>query len=206
MSLINEALKRAREAQGQTPEPPPAPQLRPVEPAQQARHGLGLVLPAAFAIVALLVLLFAWQYAQRGGPARKTESAPSASTATRPQTVSAPLAATTETRAAEPSTPVAPQAAANSAGTAVATQAAVPAAPTVSTESNTPPAAIQPLSQPPPLRLQGIVYNPASPSAMISGKTVFVGDRLGDKRVVAINQLSATLVGNGETNVLTLAQ
>jgi hypothetical protein len=41
---------------------------------------------------------------------------------------------------------------------------------------------------------------------MISGKTVYVGDKLGEMRVVAISQLSATLVGNGETNVLTFAQ
>jgi hypothetical protein len=41
---------------------------------------------------------------------------------------------------------------------------------------------------------------------MISGKTVFVGDRVGECRVVAIEKDSATLVGAGQTNVLSLDQ
>jgi hypothetical protein len=57
-----------------------------------------------------------------------------------------------------------------------------------------------------PLRLQALVFNPTRPSAMISGKTLFVGDRLGDLRVVAINKDSAILIGAGQTNVLTLTQ
>jgi hypothetical protein len=41
---------------------------------------------------------------------------------------------------------------------------------------------------------------------MISGKTLFVGDKLGDLRVVAIDKESATLVGGGQTNVLSLPE
>ena len=41
---------------------------------------------------------------------------------------------------------------------------------------------------------------------MISGKTLFVGDKLGDLRVVAIDKESATLAGAGQTNVLSLAE
>ena len=37
--------------------------------------------------------------------------------------------------------------------------------------------------KPAPLRLQAILFNPKRPSAMISGKTVFIGDKLGDLRV-----------------------
>jgi hypothetical protein len=55
-------------------------------------------------------------------------------------------------------------------------------------------------------KLQGIVFNPRSPSATISGKTVFVGERVGEWRVVAIDKETATLVGNGETNVLRLGE
>jgi hypothetical protein len=58
----------------------------------------------------------------------------------------------------------------------------------------------------PPLRLQAIVFNPKQPSALISGKTVFVGDKLGDTRVVAIDRESATLVKSGQTNVLSLEE
>jgi hypothetical protein len=63
-----------------------------------------------------------------------------------------------------------------------------------------------PPSKPAPLRLQAIVYNPRRPSAMISGKTLFVGDKLGDLRVVAIDKESATLTGGGQTNILSLPE
>ena len=39
---------------------------------------------------------------------------------------------------------------------------------------------------------------------MINGKTLFVGDRLGDMELVAVGRGSATLVGGGQTNLLTL--
>ena len=41
---------------------------------------------------------------------------------------------------------------------------------------------------------------------MISGKTLFIGDKLGDLRVVAIGPQSATLVGAGQTNVFSLSE
>jgi hypothetical protein len=50
------------------------------------------------------------------------------------------------------------------------------------------------------------VFNPKRPSAQINGKTLFIGDKLGDSRVVAIGQESATLVGAGKTNVLILPE
>ena len=39
---------------------------------------------------------------------------------------------------------------------------------------------------------------------MINGKTLFVGDMLGEMQLVAIGRQSATLVGAGQTNLLTL--
>jgi hypothetical protein len=201
MSLINDALKRAREAQDQAAPPPPAPALRPVEPSQTARHGLGVMLPAALAVVALLVLLFVWQYSQRD-TVRKA-AGPRTSPAHQ-HTVQPPVTAPTVTSATAVAPAAAPQAAANAAGVAAPAQPAP--APASNVESNAPVVAVQPPPKPAPLRLQGIVFSPTSPSAMISGKTVYVGDKLGEMRVVAISQLSATLVGNGETNVLTFAQ
>ena len=41
---------------------------------------------------------------------------------------------------------------------------------------------------------------------MISGRTVFIGDKLGDLRVVAIDKDSATLAGAGQTNILSLPE
>jgi hypothetical protein len=63
-----------------------------------------------------------------------------------------------------------------------------------------------PAPKPPPLRLQAIVFNPKRPSVLISGRTLFVGEKLGDLRVVAIDQESATLVGAGKTNILTMPE
>ena len=60
--------------------------------------------------------------------------------------------------------------------------------------------------KPPLPKLQAIVFSPARPSIMISGKTLFIGDKLNEFRVTAIDRESATLVGAGQTNVLTLSQ
>jgi hypothetical protein len=60
--------------------------------------------------------------------------------------------------------------------------------------------------KPAPLRLQAIIFTPKRPSAMISGRTLYVGDKLGDLRVVAIDKESATLTGAGQTNVLSLPE
>jgi hypothetical protein len=48
--------------------------------------------------------------------------------------------------------------------------------------------------------VQGIMYDPARPSAIVNGKTVYVGDRLGDFRVKQISKNSITLTGPGGTN------
>jgi hypothetical protein len=55
-------------------------------------------------------------------------------------------------------------------------------------------------------KLQAVVFNPKRPSAIISGKSVFAGDRVGEFRVVTITQESVTLVGGGQTNVLVLGE
>jgi hypothetical protein len=60
--------------------------------------------------------------------------------------------------------------------------------------------------KPAPLRLQAIIFTPRRPSAMISGRTLFIGDKLGDLRVVAIGKDSATLAGAGQTNILSLPE
>jgi hypothetical protein len=37
-------------------------------------------------------------------------------------------------------------------------------------------------AEPPPLKLQGVIIHPTRPSAIISGKTVFIGDAVGEAR------------------------
>jgi hypothetical protein len=58
----------------------------------------------------------------------------------------------------------------------------------------------------PPLKLQAVFFAPGRSSAIISGKTVQAGDRLGGFRVAAIGRSSATLVSATQTNVMTLGQ
>jgi hypothetical protein len=100
-----------------------------------------------------------------------------------------------------------PQESAAAASPAETTNPSAPSA-TVSSKPDPMPSAATPPSAAPsgprPIRLQGIVYDPTRPSAMINGKTLFVGDRLGAMQVVAIDRNSATLVGGGQTNLLTL--
>jgi hypothetical protein len=62
-----------------------------------------------------------------------------------------------------------------------------------------------PAPKPPPLKLQSIIFG-ARPSAMINGKPLFIGDRIREFRVTAISEDSATLVGAGQTNILSLSQ
>ena len=53
-------------------------------------------------------------------------------------------------------------------------------------------------------KLQGIFYRTANPSAVINSKSVFVGDAISNSRVKAIDRQSVTLECEGETKVLTL--
>jgi cytoskeletal protein RodZ len=222
MSLINDALKRAKEAQQQAPQHPPDLPLRPVEPGQQcARHSVGLLLPVAFALVALLALFFVWQWAQTRralGPGEATvraARAPDAPTAAPPapgpleSAAAMPATATPSDWSAQPASTSSP--ASSPTDAPVAEAAAAPTNSPVadapgSVATNAPPVATLAPPKPAPLRLQAILFNPGRPSAMISGKTVFVGDKVGDLRVTAIDQESATLAGSGQTNVLMLAE
>ena len=218
MSLINDALRRAREAQRPAPHPPsPQMQFRPVEPPQHPRHGLGLIVPAALAVVALLALLFVWQWAQRRmaiGPREVRALTPPTAQATiapQPATPSPEVVAA----AAQPSPPaepsLRPDAVTEVANLLPVTSSITPAGPPLGQEqesNDTPSASIAPPPVPksPPLRLQGIVFNPRRPCVVINGRTLFVGEKLGDLRVVAIDRESATLVGAGKTNILTMPE
>lgn len=210
MSLINDALRRAKEAQQQTPLLPSHDlPFRPVEPAQQrARRGLGLLLPFALVAVALLTLLLVWELTRTRGAASVIEV--NARTAPVPQTIT-PASATAAQPAPveEPASPkdLVTDTAAALPADATSTPADEPLANVQESEAtNAPVITPPPPPQPPPLRLQAIIFNPKRPSVMISGKTLFIGDKLGDMRVVAIEKGSAILAGGGQTNVLSVAQ
>jgi hypothetical protein len=199
MSLINDALKRAKQAQRVAP-PPPATDLefRPVErPARQA-SGNSLMLAATLAVVLLLAVLLIWQMARSGGTQVKaTQPAapgPKELASSQPAANLVAAAPAPAQRQAEPipEPPTKALAAPESVKAVATTDSADPAA----TPVEAPP-------KPAP-KLQSIVFHPTRPSAMISGKVLFVGDKFGEWRVAAISQESATLVAAGQTNILIL--
>ena len=59
---------------------------------------------------------------------------------------------------------------------------------------------------PPEPKLQGILFAASRPWAIVNGKTVFVGDQIGEFRVTAISKDSVTLQSETATNVLSLSQ
>jgi len=193
-------------------------QFRPVEPAQHPRNQLGLIVPAALAVVALLVLLFIWELAHRRtatGPREAQVPPPPAkqpSIVPKPSTPPAPevIAAAAQPRAAsQPSLQ-------SSSDTNIAKPLAVsaptiPSSPPVAKENEydiNKSVAVAPPPAPkwPPLKLQAIVFDPKRPSVLINGATLFVGEKLGELRVVAIGRESATLVCAGSTNILSMPQ
>jgi hypothetical protein len=200
MSLVNDALKRAKEAQQPTPAPPiSGPPFKELDQVEDS--GRWITSPVTMAVVAVIVLIVVWQ-SLRGGSRSETNSTPVAArsnlipvsdqTAMEPPS-SKPEAApgvspgTTSfvTNAAQNST----NGPATELGSATQ-QEIIPAAPPT----------------PPPLKLQAVIWNPKRPSGMISGETVFVGDQVRDFKVTKITQDSVTLSGSGEVKVLRLAQ
>lgn len=214
MSLINDALKRARQAQKQAPPPlSPGLQFRPVEPAQQPKRGASLILPAALAAGALLVFFLVRHWLQNIGPTPRaqvqSQTADAPGRAPTGQNVSS-AARDVPAVAVEPNVVPAPAPVTGAPKAAATTAPASQTAPVYIaqpiTTTNQPAVIEAAAPKPAPLRLQGIVFQPAHPSAMISGKTLFIGDKLGELRLVAIDPQSATLIGSGQTNVLTLPQ
>ncbi len=223
MSLINEALKRAKQAHSQNlPPKASVPPMRPVEPEQPApAKGFGAVVPIGLAVVAvagILIFFLIWKRDSSSGSsvasvplpvaARTPEREPAAS-ATRPSNASASVttanAASTPVSMAEEHSPAAPMGTPHSlaASGSGATNPTIPAAESV--DSNHLAGAAGPSTPAPaPLKLQSIVFNPRRPSAMINGHIVFVGDHIRELQVMAIHRDDVLLVGGGNTNLLSL--
>jgi hypothetical protein len=161
MSLINDALKRARESQRNNP-PTGAPPLPPVE--SSARGGAGWILVVA----AVLFLAAAGVFL---GPALFGHKAPPSVTAKTPETPAPPLAEAAPAAAA-------PQV------VAVPMPALETNAPPPPVINRNPPPVVAVAEQFP--RVQGIIFNAARPLAIVNGQTVSAGDRVGDFQVKQI--------------------
>ena len=213
MSLINDALKRARHAQRKEA-PPPAPGLllRAVEEAPPKSSGTGIWLPLAVAVVVVIGLVVFWavnlgEADSKVGPVtmQETTGSPAAAeTASMPE----PPAILPEPKP-EPATSVGPEDSPPVGFAPPATTNAMAPASVVTLPATTnAPAAVAEV--PPPAiawpKLQGIFYRPNQPAALLNDKTVLVGSRSGEFLVVAIDRQSVTLAHAGVTNVLRMAE
>ena len=151
--------------------------------------------------------------ARRVETAARTDSAPvrppaPAQAASAPATSVQPPEPALLTAHAPPPRPLPPGHLATTSNTATAATLVTPvtAVPAAAEQvASNAPALTQPVPTPPaPLKLQAIVFNPAEPSAIINGKTLFVGDYIREFQVLAISQASATLADGSHTNILRL--
>ncbi len=187
MSLINEALKKARKAQPAGPATATAagPALQPAEAGGRAHNSSIFTLPFVIALALMLagIMLWAWSRAGKVELVVRANTDPTAVNATPYAVAPTPVAASSPTAA----TPVV------AARTDIVFTNAV--------------ARLDPLKAPAPAyHLDGLFFRPNRPAAVINGQMVYVGSRLEEARVTAIDQESATIVtSSGQTNVLVLA-
>lgn len=201
MSLINEALRQAREARPANPAPANGPPLTPVEPVHRP-GGSTLTLPMLIAVVLAMAVALLWIYFRTGGGVLMVRASSHPQTSTevaQPQPPAPSLTAIPTIAPAATPTPVPPLNAIASNTNSITVAANEPAA-------NVPVVAETPKPLPPVYRLQSIFFRAKNPSAVINGKTLFLGSRVGDARIIAIDQESATIVTSaGQTNMLLLS-
>lgn len=203
MSLINDALKRATQAQpSATPAREPEKEMEPAPP----HRAVGI--PGYFTPVLLFVVCGAcWFLAKGWDGSRQTDLARLIT----PEPIVAQAREIQEdlppSESAELPIPANRQFALNDAPTPneIAQQQPVQVAETARVkDSSVLTVSARELPSATRFKLQGIFYRPSSPSAVINAKTVFVGDIVADAKVKAIDQSSVTLDLGSETKVLTL--
>jgi len=205
MSQINDALKRA----GEAPDQPPLPGGPPPLPVPGAPAGgfrtipppptsSGFPLPVVLVCAALVVIVFFAAFLLARGWSRKTanslrDSLPRAvareTTATPPPSTKPP--------APPPQNPI-------TKATTVAVNVATLGSNSVAAPTNRGPGAMVATNVFPNLKVQGIFYRARNPSAMINGKSVFVGDHVAGVTIMNITADSVTVDLNGAKKVLTL--
>ncbi|KAB2646130.1 MAG: hypothetical protein DVB33_10115 [Verrucomicrobia bacterium] len=198
MSLINDALKRAKQTQEANPPATPALEFRPVEPAQGDGRRTSLLLVGLSLVTVALIGMGAtllWYVSQKNGHALLVEAS---------SNYQLLLAATNTPTQPEPK-PTPPVTVVDPANTTPAV------AEVVETSTNneafiTAVGAVVEALKPAPLKLQGIFFNPKNPSAVVNGKTVYLGERTGGFFVLAISPTSVTFANGTVTNVLSLSE
>lgn len=197
MSLINDALKRAKHSQ-KGPATPVAHFL-PTPPRRPRGISLGMVIGAALLLAAGCFFI--------GLAMAKRNSSATVTTTTVVVTSTKPATAPTAAKTAAPTTP--PAAVAPLPAPVKVESPVVPAAvPGVSNAVvDAAPAAPAPPAAPPPPKLQAIIFDPQNPTAIVNGKTAHLNDVLGDFRVKAILPSSILIeYGDGSITRLNLGQ
>jgi hypothetical protein len=200
MSLINDALKRAQEAQ----RPNTASSVASIRTIDTRSKDPSLI---RWLLVAVIFLLLSAAFAfvglaMTGRLSKKGTVAPQAAAAAPAVATVAPVRHAPVTAPAPALVPVV--APAVEPAPAVASQPAPPPAakpvPAVAPPVVVPPPT--PLVLPESLHLQGVAYDPVHPWAIVSGRTVHVGDLIKGVRVMQISPNSVTFGLNGQTNLL----
>jgi hypothetical protein len=244
MSLINDALRRAHQAQKKRADTPPlGVPLQPVDYQRRPKSRLVLWAVPGAALLLTAAGWFVWQAVHssaKPGPLPQranvtagnlpASSLPGALTPANSAAQTMPdkpkLAINTnvvtrmnpriEAAATRPATtslqPPSVLPPANEAPRLAATPVAspAPAAAQFSAAPNnaSPPPAADPVPGPkasfPALKLQGIFFRLVNPTVLINGRTLRMGDRIAEAKIVAIKRQSVTLVFEGQTNVLTM--
>jgi hypothetical protein len=188
MSLVNDALQRAKQHTAQ-PVPVSNLQLLPAESAAKETQPFVRRFPLVLTMLVIVaVALVITGFFRRGDDGEMPA-------------VSASVVKTEPVALALPKTS-APSVEAPGSSPAMEAKVEVPSAPTNPPAMMAQIAALRPL----PPKLQAIFFNKAQPSAMINGRTLYVGSRLGNFQVSAITPTSATLVSDTKTNILSFQE
>jgi hypothetical protein len=227
MSLLNDALKRADEANRTQPgSGPPLPPLRPADYVTPYPGGLRLLLGVLVVLALGASGFFLSRWLVPGGdppPARSTGAAAAAHPGDAPGPIPArplPAADTASTalpQTSAPSTPALRGAGARGNTPPAATAASPPvraaSAPAPAAEPEPAPRVAEAgalatsatrTNLPPALKLQSIIFRLRNPAAVINGQMLGVGDVVDGARLLRIERHAVTLEREGKTNVLEL--
>ena len=214
MSLINDALKRAKQAQRDNPAPAPTLPFRAAEPAEHRSSDSPMLMIAGILAIVALGGLLAVLALRRPAVAQPVVNARQLSD---PTQVGSPAleTAVADPIPPEPTRPVPAQANPTPTASSPTRSSTVAGAgtPPAATDSLAPsdattnaPVVVADPTPPTPItpKLQGIFYRPERPSAVINGKYVYIGSRVAEFQVLAFTQENVIIGNATQTNVLSM--